>query len=211
MGVKFGREHRFHLDTNTPAEAVAALISQVRGVREYLASARERGIDFAVFVGKRNVSTEHLRLPAHGDIRIAPIVSGSKQGGVLQVILGAVLLVVAYFVPVTAPYLAPAGWSLIAGGVIQMLTPLPGGMGSRDNPANTPNYNFNGPINTQAQGNPVPLAYGEVYCGSAVISAGIDVDDTAYVPLTGGSWLGDMGGGSWAGGGNSPYVRPGAP
>lgn len=211
MGAKFGREHRFHLDTGTPAEAVAALASQIRGVREYLASAREHGIDFAVFVGKRNVPMEHLRLPAHEDIRIAPIIAGSKQGGLLQVVLGAALLAVAYIAPVTAGYLAPAGLAMLAGGVVQMLTPLPGGVGARDNPANTPNYNFNGPVNTQAQGNPVPLAYGKVYCGSAVISAGIDVADTAYIPLTGGSPLGDMGGGSWAGGSNSPYVRPAAP
>lgn len=208
MGAKFGRVHRFILDTGTPAEAVAALASQVRGVREYLEGAKERGIGFAVFVGKRNLSEDHLRLPAAADIRIAPILAGSKRGGVLQIIVGVVLLAVSYFVPVTAPYLAPMGWAMIVGGVVQLLTPMPHGKSAKDSPANTPNYSFNGPINTQAQGNPVPLAYGDVYCGSAVISAGIDVIDTSYhAQRSGNPKLGDMGGGDWSGRGAIPYIR----
>ena len=34
-------------------------------------------------------------------------------------------------------------------------------------------YHFNGVVNTTAQGNPVPLGYGRMIVGSAVVSAGI--------------------------------------
>ena len=65
------------------------------------------------------------------------------------------------------------GASLIMGGVIELLTPQQKVTSSGDSADNTPSYNFNGPVNTTAQGHPVPLAYGEVMTGSAVISAGV--------------------------------------
>lgn len=65
----------------------------------------------------------------------------------------------------------------MAGGVIQMLSPQQKGISAKDNPDNGASYNFNGPVNTSAQGNPVPLLYGRMICGSAVISAGILADD----------------------------------
>jgi hypothetical protein len=46
-----------------------------------------------------------------------------------------------------------------------------------ERPENTPNYVFHGPINTEAQGHPVPvLLGGPLRIGSAVISAGISAD-----------------------------------
>jgi hypothetical protein len=103
-----------------------------------------------------------------------------------------------------------AGIAMIAGGVVQLLTPVPKGMSAKDASANTPSYNFNGPVNTEAQGHPVPLFYGgPMTVGSAVASAGIDTVDTAYVPtydgLIGFLKHGFMGGGMWTGSG-SPQV-----
>jgi predicted phage tail protein len=72
------------------------------------------------------------------------------------------------------------------GGVIQMLSPqqMPKSGESANNGAS---YNFTGPVNTTAQGNPVPVLYGRMIVGSAVISAGIVAEDQAYVgaPLPG--------------------------
>jgi predicted phage tail protein len=202
MGSRFGREHHFDLDSRTPAEAFAALASQIKGLRDYWLNAHKQGIRFAVFVGKRNLPREHLSLPANDVIRIAPVLAGSKRGGVLNVIVGAVLVVLDVWVFHTG-YIAEVGWGMIVGGAIQMLTPMPHGRTSQDRGVDSESsYNFNGPVNTQAQGNPVPLAYGEVYAGSAVVSAGIDVVDTSYT----GAWsrgnpkLGYMGGGAWSGG-----------
>ena len=67
------------------------------------------------------------------------------------------------------------GVSLVLGGIAQMLTPLPKlpASGARDEIQS--DY-FNGPVNTTAQGGAVPVLYGELFVGSAVISAGISVE-----------------------------------
>lgn len=69
---------------------------------------------------------------------------------------------------------------MVVGGVVQMLSPQPKGMGAKDSPDNQPSYSMNGAVNTQAQGNPVPLAYGgPLIVGSALISGGIYAEDLA--------------------------------
>ena len=63
-----------------------------------------------------------------------------------------------------------------------MLSPAPRGLGTKESAENTPNYSMNGPVNVQAQGNPVPVAYGGhdtkgMVVGSVVISGGIYAED----------------------------------
>lgn len=197
-GRRFGRAHRAHLDTGSVAEAMAYLKSQIRGIEAYFTQAKDRGLTFAVFHGKKNIGADDLREPSFGaDIRIAPIIQGSKANGALQTILGVVLIVVGAilsFIPggqAAAPYFYSAGIAMVAGGVVQLLTPHPKGLASKDSPDNQANYAFNGPVNTQAQGNPVGVLYGEMIVGSAVISASISAQDAAYVPTTSGT--GNMG------------------
>ena len=167
MGKRFGRE--FELDVKTPAEAIRALCSQIDGFRAYLHAHAQDA--FKVFVGGRNACDE-LKFPSSDRevICIAPVVQGA--GAAARIVLGVVMLAVAYFVPWTAPYLVPMGISMILGGVVQLLSPT----SKTDTTAattNAPSYNFNGAVNTTAQGHPVPLAYGRVIAGSAVISAGM--------------------------------------
>lgn len=169
MGKKFGREH--HFDVRTPAEAVRALCSQVEGFRAYLHT--HANSHYKVFSGGRNTCDE-LSAPCSDKeiIRIAPVVHGA--GAVGRIVTGIALIVVGYLVPVLAPYLYPMGASMIMGGVVELLSPQPkNNSGPTEAADNTPSYNFNGAVNTLAQGHPVPLAYGRIMAGSAVISAGI--------------------------------------
>ncbi|WP_247538430.1 tail assembly protein [Ralstonia pseudosolanacearum] len=182
LGARFGRV--FRLAVTSPAEAVRALCAQVEGFRRELATSHERGIRYACFIGRRNIGESELELPPGADdIRIAPILAGAKQSGLFQTILGAAILAVAYFNPggfLTGPMVTAAygmGASMALGGVVQMLSPQQAGLSVRDSPDNGASYNFNGPVNTSAQGNPVPLLYGEMVVGSAVISAGIYAED----------------------------------
>ena len=196
LGSRFGRTFRLALDSNTPAEAIAALSAQLKGFREFLLGAKDRGLGFAVFVGKRNLKEDELTSPSGADdIRIAPILLGSKNGGVFNIILGAILIVVgsigqytpwgqAYGGQIWGPYLSSWGTSMLIGGVIQLLSPPPKAPKNTDRAGNQPSYVFNGAINTQAQGNPVPVLYGRMIVGSAVISAGIHAED--YAPATAG-------------------------
>ena len=192
LGALFGRKFSFALETNTPAEAISALCSQLKGFREYLTSAKDRGVGFMVFVGKRNLNEEDLTSPSGSDdIRIAPVLLGSKNG-LGSVILGAVLVVVGAFITgLSYGWAAPVGGAiskvgvgLIVGGVVQMLSPQPKALKNGDRPDNQPSYVFNGAVNTQAQGNPVPVLYGRMIVGSAVVSAGIHAED--YAPATAG-------------------------
>ncbi|KRG43060.1 tail assembly protein [Stenotrophomonas geniculata] len=183
LGARFGR--KFRLAVSNPAEAVRALCVLLPGFQQYLMGAKARGMEFAVFVGRQNLSKEQLRDPPGGDdIRIAPVLMGAKRAGALQTIVGAVLIVVGAifsYTPVGVP-LMKLGVAMAAGGIVQMLSPQPTGLGAKDSPENTPNYSMNGAVNTQAQGNPVPVAYGGhdtkgMFVGSAVISGGIYAED----------------------------------
>jgi len=168
MGRQFGREYR--MDVKTPAEAVRALCSQVKGFRAYLHAHAQSA--FKVFVGGRN-ACDGLSHPSSDKeiIRIAPTIQGA--GSVGRIVLGVVLIVVGLYTEI--PAITSLGVSMVVGGVVEMLSPTPKIKTGVDaeKAENKPSYNFNGPVNTVAQGHPVPLAYGKIMTGSAVISAGM--------------------------------------
>ncbi|RQZ27304.1 tail assembly protein [Burkholderia sp. Bp9017] len=171
-GTRFGRVHR--LAVSSTAEAVRALSVLIPGFRQFLLEARGKGLTFAVFNGRRNLSKDDLDAPVGSDaIRIAPVIIGSKAGGLFQTILGAALMVVGFVFE--QPSLIGMGASLALGGVAQMLSPQqPGLAGVADNGTS---YYFNGPVNSPAQGEPVSLTYGELVVGSKVASSGIYTED----------------------------------
>jgi len=76
--------------------------------------------------------------------------------------------------------LSGLGASLVLGGVAQALSPAPVQSTTvtergRD-AAKFESFTFSGIVNTAKQGLPVPIAYGRVFVGSAVLSSGLDVD-----------------------------------
>ena len=184
LGTKFGRVHHFVV-TNTQ-EAIRAMCIMIPGFERELMNSRDHGIAYACFVGKRNINQEQLQHPVGKmDIRIAPVIQGSKQAGLFQTIVGVIIIAIAYFNPfgfLTGPMVTAAyamGVSMALGGVIQMLSPQQAGLSSKDGPANGASYNFNGPVNVEAQGNPESLLLGESWCGSVVVSGGMFAEDQA--------------------------------
>jgi predicted phage tail protein len=180
LGKKFGKV--IELDVKTPAEAVRALCINFPEFKKFVSTSEDRNIGYRVIVGKKDRSVDELDIPtSKSDIKIVPVLMGSKRGGIGQIIVGAILIAGAfvgnYFFPgnPVSPYLMNAGVALIAGGVVQLLTPLPST--PDESPENRPSYIFNGSVNTSAQGYPVPVGYGRMIVGSAVISAGIDTDN----------------------------------
>jgi predicted phage tail protein len=170
---QFGRS--FRLSVRSPAEAVKALCIQIPGFEKFISNAKSRGIEFAVFRGSKNLEEKELSFGGSGEIRIAPVISGSKRGGLLQTIVGAVLIVASFIPGFQA--LLPVGIALVAGGVIQMLSPQAQGLKTSAAPENTPGYAFGSAKNTTASGNPVPLCYGKRRVGGAIISAAIYAED----------------------------------
>ncbi|WP_439864555.1 tail assembly protein [Pseudomonas antarctica] len=179
VGRLFGREHIFSLSTGDVRECVKAIDVNRPGFAKYLADAKVMGLDFAVFRNGKNVGENEFGLGGTREIRIVPVISGSKRAGVLQTIVGAVLIIVASFMTAGAAATAVmgAGIGTAAGGVIQMLSPQAGGLKTSAAPENTPGYAFGSAKNTTASGNPVPLCYGKRRVGGAIISAAIYAED----------------------------------
>lgn len=206
LGAKFGRVHR--LAITSAAEAVRALDTQIKGFGQYLTGSKDRGVGYAVFYGDNNIGKEELRTYSGGrEIRIAPVLFGSKRAGIFQIVLGVVLIAAAVIAaPATGGSslvaaftqggfwgaVAGMGASMVLGGIATMLTPMPKGISSRDSDV-TKNPHFNGPVNTVAQGSCVPVLHGELIVGSKVASASITISETSYNPRLGGIGSGGSG------------------
>lgn len=177
LGSKFGRVHK--LAVSSAAEAVRALCILIPGFESHLTNAPG---GYAVFYGKDNLDSDRLRHPSGRDeIRIAPVPAGAKQGGIFQIVVGIVLIVAGFFTggATWGPAMMMAGAAMAVSGAMLMLSPQPKGSAAADSANNRSSYAFNGPVNTEAQGNPVPLLYGELIVGSSVVSGGVYVEDRA--------------------------------
>ncbi|WP_395600213.1 tail assembly protein [Pseudomonas sp. B19125] len=182
LGKKFGKQYT--LDVYSFRDAMAALCMMKPGFEKYLRTAEERGLVFAVFVDERNLGEQELDLAGRceGDIRIQPIIQGSKQAGMFQTLLGVVLIVAGLFTGGTTSTLGmgllAAGAAVGLGGVVQMLSPTTKASAEgKNDDGNNPSYGFGGAVTTIAQGNPYPLLYGEREVGGAVESGGIYTQD----------------------------------
>ncbi|WP_145587380.1 tail assembly protein [Yersinia rochesterensis] len=185
LAAMFGRNHQRLVSSS--GEVFKALCVTIPGFEQYLATAKQRGLTFAIFKGKRNIGKDELELASGGqEIRIVPVIIGSKRGGLFQTILGVALLGAAFALgPMglatiganAALMVGGMGASMALGGVIQMLSPQQSGLAMRQSPDNKPSYAFGGPVNSTAQGNPVGVLYGKRRIGGAVISAGIFAED----------------------------------
>ncbi len=184
LGEKYGRVHR--LDVRTTGEALRALSAIRKGFQKDLMTAEKRGIGYRVKNGNHDLKHENeVSDPASRTIKIIPTLIGSGSPGT-KILIGAILIAAAIAItvlsagtgaPLSAQIIGGVGASLLLGGVSQLLAPQPpnqeGPGGSADN---QPSYNFNGPVNTSAQGHPVSVGYGKLLIGSAVISAGITLE-----------------------------------
>lgn len=198
LGKKFGKTHRLVVaDTR---EALRALCITLPGFESFMMNAHKDGVQFAFFNGPQNIGlAEFATSKGSADIRIMPVIAGSKNAGMFQIVIGVAALVGAFFTAggtmglytsalaasgATATLSATAvaavsgltmmGASMVLGGVMQLMMPQPNfGMSSSQSVENKPSYAFGSPVNTTAQGYPVPVLYGEREIGGAVISAGI--------------------------------------
>ncbi|WP_038443015.1 tail assembly protein [Bibersteinia trehalosi] len=174
----------FQLDVADTAEALRALFAQLPNLRQTM----QQGF-YKVRIGKQYIDNRYLeqgffyKLKDGMTIHLTPVVKGAKKAGVFQTIAGAVITVVgivmAYF-PVTSAFsgsVISMGIAMMAGGVAQMLTKTPSMGGTGNDNEKKQSTSFSNIQNRAAQGQPVPLAYGRIRCGSMIISQGVETVD----------------------------------
>ena len=67
------------------------------------------------------------------------------------------------------------GAGLVLQGIANVISPQPPNT-ALDEAVQLESFTFSNVVNTSRQGMPVPIAYGRVFVGSAVLSSGLDVD-----------------------------------
>lgn len=186
LGKKFGRRHL--LDVKTAGEAVRALIANFPAIERHFIDAKCLGYRVKLHDTPLQDVRELHQPVGGGTITITPVISGAGRG-FGQILLGAALIFAATFNPlaffggsalltgVIGKAAVSIGVSLVLGGVSQMLAPPPKSDGPKEKPENQPSYVFNGAVNTTAQGQAVPVGYGRLLVGGAVISAGISTEE----------------------------------
>ena len=185
LAKKFGKE--FHLAVESTREAVKALSVQVPGFEQFMLTAHEQGLAFAVFQDDENISEDQIDFETGAKvIKIVPKVIGAGGNGILQTILGAVMIVVGV---ITQQYWAVGmGVGMMIGGIAQMLAPKVD-TEDQNQDGNRANKGFGGAVTTIAQGNPVPILYGQREVGGFIVNAGqfaVDTFSSADAGYTGG-------------------------
>ena len=177
LAKRFGKE--FRLDVENTREAMRALCVQIPGFEHFMLHAHEQGLEFAVFQDNQNIGESEIDMSTNAKvIKVVPKVKGS--GGVVQTIIGAVLIVVGVLVTIGtlgggAPLgvaLIGAGIGMMVGGVAMMLMPKTETTQDENQDGNKANKGFGGAVTTVAQGNPVPVLYGQREVGGFIASAG---------------------------------------
>lgn len=171
---KFGGEFRF--DIRSAGEAVRALASQKPGFREEIEAGSWVLVDGDIATG-RNILEEDLGRPLRTDqLHILPNIEGEKGEG--KAILGTILMVTAVFMGGTffPAIVFNAGLSMFMSGMSMMLAPSP----ERSDDKKKESFAFQGQVNVNTQGVPVPCVYGRFRVGSVVISSGVTTEKIAY-------------------------------
>lgn len=190
LAKRFGKTHRIAI--STPAEAIRALAANHSDFVSFLTDSQKDGVAYRVIVDKAPIAAGELHHPFSQNVHLVPVVGGAKSGAA-SLLIGAALIATAFALPALGAGIVPlftvagstvslAGISFAVGvgmaltGVGSLLAPQPKATDPAESPENKPSYAFNGAVNTTAQGQPVPVGYGRLIVGSAVISAGIQAD-----------------------------------
>lgn len=185
--AQFGE--KWNTNCTTIRDIFKLIECQTPGFRNYLIQAYESGVGFEIKRGSEFLQEpEELLLSLNNeDIIITEVPAGSKSGGAKILAAIAIMIIAPYaagaltnaFATSTATGVAAnagiySGFmkaatavaiNLAINGVTQLLAP-----GPETEPDSRESYLFNGPVNTVAQGIPIPILYGELVVGGAPIS-----------------------------------------
>ncbi len=197
---------RFEFDVTTPAQVIKALCVNFPGLDKWLIDSEKDGVGYRVTISKEKVGEENvlpLLVPfsEREVLSITPVIAGAGRGAGM-ILAGAALIGLAVVTGGTSIAFSAGGFSaattggfaaatfgvklavvagnlgvaLVLGGIAQALSPQPQLNSTLDEAVQLESFTFSNVLNTSKQGMPVPVAYGRLFVGSAVLSSGLDVD-----------------------------------
>ncbi|MBN3756075.1 tail assembly protein [Paraburkholderia sp. Tr-20389] len=173
---RFGGE--WTLAARSPREALHALMTQLPGLRGYFRKHATRS--FLVRGKDQDYDGHDLHYPlVTGVLKVVPLVQGAGAFG--KILAGVVIAAVGVFVPVVGTAMISLGASLALSGIAQLLAPRPKATATPEKADNEPSLAFDGAVNTMGQGGPVPLGYGRLLVGSAIVSVGFSTNNEIVV------------------------------
>jgi predicted phage tail protein len=170
LAERYGGEHRFAI--GSPREAIAALDANYPGFRRDFLRTEYYGLLVDGDWREPGEGFDVAQSPVGREIDFCPMVEG-RITGVIVAGLGYLGIT-----GVTATILAGVITVGLLAGISLLLTPKPKQKTAKDS-SKDESYIFSGPENVTEQGVSVPLIYGRVFCGSVVVSAGLEVADVA--------------------------------
>ncbi|WP_395066206.1 tail assembly protein [Paraburkholderia silvatlantica] len=172
---RFG--HEWTLSVRSPREALHALMTQVPGLRAYFREHATRS--FLVRGQHQDYDEVDLHYPlSKGVLKVVPLVHGAGAFG--KILGGVAIAALGFFTPL-GPMAISIGVSLALSGVAQLLAPRAAATATPEQADNQPSLAFDGAVNTMGQGGPVPLGYGRMLVGSAIISVGFSTNNEIMV------------------------------
>lgn len=219
LGEKYGSD--WHANVRTTRDIFKLIECQHDDFRDYIIDCSKKGINFTVQNGEELLDQmEAFITPLKDTVIITPVAAGAGAGDAFKIIVGAILFFYGWqwlttqgwsteVVTATGESVETAGQvelatttqlntagelarigiqslgvGLAMSGVTGYLTP--------DGPSEAgKSYLFDGPVNNAKQGIPVPVAYGELIVGGAIMNAGFIEDliigeQTGYEIITDG-------------------------
>jgi predicted phage tail protein len=192
---------RFEFDVATPAQAIKALCVNFPGLDKWLIDSEQDGVGYRVAIGKEHVTDDLTPLVMPWSEKevfsITPVVAGAGRGagaifagialiGLSAVSFGAGGAFAGAFgtagigagasgAAIGSIALLRVGAYLTLSGIAQAISPQPE-PSSLDESVQLESFTFSNVVNTSRQGMAMPIAYGRLFVGSAVLSSGLDVD-----------------------------------
>ena len=199
--AEFLGQDEFEAVVKTTAEAVKFLITNFPKLEAYMSNRY-----YQVLVGDNELDKDQIHDPVgKSEIHFVPVISGAGGSTFQRILLGGALIGASFLFPGAGMFgtvsfggkiaagttlgtyaagsalmtgigtaLSAIGAGLVLNGVSEILFPLP----DFDEPEDDPriSFNFSGVQNTSRAGTAHPIVYGEMVCGSVVISASVDTN-----------------------------------
>lgn len=203
LGDRWGKTHIYH-DLKSPCEALKLLYINHPDLKQYFATAHEDGISFTVVQAGEFLGYKDLNLPlGQNDLVITPVITGSR--GAVKALIGVGLIVATggfgagagsallgiSGTKVIAGVVSKIGFSMLLGGISEMLSPQPqlpsfdfnapvsgftGGAGGITRGSDgSQSYAYTGPANTVGLGKTIPVVYGKALIGGHILSTDIEI------------------------------------